>query len=192
MAGGQARRMQGQDKGLLFVAGQPLAAWTLSRLVPQTATVLINANRHREQYAAFGTVVADKIGGFCGPLAGIHAGLSAATTAWALTAPCDSPFLPTNLAQQMMHTAQQTAADIVIATADNRPQPVFMLAKTSMADSIADFIANGERKIDRWYSQHSHAFANFTDADAFVNINTPEELAAAELRLQHSSLPPHS
>ena len=67
--------MGGVDKGLVELDGQPMVAHVLERLAPQVDEVLINANQNAERYAAFGhPVVADAIGGFAGPLAGLHAG----------------------------------------------------------------------------------------------------------------------
>ena len=80
LAGGQGRRMGGVDKGLVSLAGRPLVAHVLERLTPQVGSIIINANQNLRQYQAFGyRVVADAIGGFAGPLAGLQAGLSKVT-----------------------------------------------------------------------------------------------------------------
>ena len=71
------RRMGGVDKGLVELDGQPMVAHVLARLAPQVGALLINANQNAERYAAFGyPVVADAVGGFAGPLAGLHAGMT--------------------------------------------------------------------------------------------------------------------
>lgn len=181
--------MGGGDKGLLMLAGEALAIKSLRRLASQTGQTVINANRNLEQYQALGKtfgakVVADQYQGFFGPLAGIHAGLCAAQTRWALFAPCDSPFLPLNLAHQLSLAAQTANARVVIASANERTQPAFMLAQTELAEDLAAFLSADGRKIDLWFPRHAHAVAQFEDASAFVNINTPEDLAAAENRLQ--------
>ena len=184
LAGGRARRMGGEDKGLLAAGGRTLAERTLARLRPQTAEILISANRNIEKYAVWGRVVGDKHPDFCGPLAGIYAGLCAAKTTWAVSAPCDSPFLPENLTATLMAAAQKKRADIAIAAAAGRMQPVFMLLKISLATELAVFLEDGGRKIDLWFGELNYAVAEFPDAAAFDNINTPEELAAMQGRLQ--------
>ena len=79
LAGGQGRRMGMIDKGLVELDGKPLVAHVLARLAPQVGALIVNANRNVERYAALGhPVVGDAIGGYAGPLAGLHAGLSAA------------------------------------------------------------------------------------------------------------------
>ena len=57
-----------------------MVAHVLERLAPQVDDILINANQHAAEYAAFGhRVIADTIGGFAGPLAGLQVGLANAT-----------------------------------------------------------------------------------------------------------------
>ncbi|MGH8578326.1 MAG: molybdenum cofactor guanylyltransferase MobA, partial [Gammaproteobacteria bacterium] len=63
-------------------------------------------------------------------------------------------------------------------------QPVFALFTRGLRSSLSRFLASGGRKIDRWYAQHRLAIADFSDTpEAFVNLNTPEELAAAEVTI---------
>ena len=179
LAGGRARRFGGEDKGLLPVCGKPLAERTLARLRPQTAEILVSANRNVDKYAELGRVVQDRHADFCGPLAGIYAGLCAAKTKWVLSVPCDSPFFPENLGEVLMAAAQKKESALAVAVAGGRSQPVFMLVKTALAEDLAAFLDGGGRKIDLWQARHSPAFAEFPDGGAFDNINTPEELAAA-------------
>src|SRR5919197_5324771 len=102
LAGGLGRRMGGVDKGLQLLHGRPMIAHVLARLAPQVDEIVINANQNLERYAAFGhRVVSDRISGFAGPLAGLHAGLEAISQPLALTVPCDSPFLPSDLVARL-------------------------------------------------------------------------------------------
>lgn len=183
LAGGRARRMGGTDKGLIELAGQPLAAHALARLAPQVGRVVINANRNREAYARLGAeVVPDSLEGYLGPLAGLLAGMEAATTPWVVTAPCDSPFVPTDLVARL--EAARGGAEIVVAHDGERRQPVFLLASTGLAPDLRAWLGGGGRKIDQWFARHGPADADFRDLpEAFRNINTPEERAAVEAEL---------
>ena len=184
LAGGLARRMGGGDKGLLPLGNSTLAARTLTVLAAQCRTVCINANRSIDEYEKLGFPVArDIMPDFAGPLAGIHAGMEAAETEWVLAAPCDSPFMPEDLAARMAATALDNQADIVTARAGGRAHPVFMLARRALRVDLAKFLAEGGRKIEDWRARHRFAEREFPDASAFVNINTPEELQAAEKRI---------
>ncbi|MEJ7667732.1 MAG: molybdenum cofactor guanylyltransferase MobA [Casimicrobiaceae bacterium] len=181
LAGGMGRRMGGVDKGLVELSGEPMVAHVLRRLLPQVASIVINANQNRERYAAFGhPVVADAVGGFAGPLAGLHAGMSAATTPLVVTAPCDSPFLPEDLVARLAAARQRAAAQLAVAKTFAQPHPVFALVSCDVLPHLADFLTGGGRKIDRWYAQLRVVEVPFDDeADAFRNINTVDELAAA-------------
>ena len=184
LAGGLARRMGGGDKGLLPLCGAPLAQHAVRRLQAQVGRVLVNANRHAQDYAAFADeVIPDVLGGYAGPLAGIHAGMCAAQTPWVLSVPCDSPFFPEDLAARLMAAADEAGAQVAVAEAGGRAQPVFMLVRAALAADIAETLAAGEGKIDRWYARHAHIAVPFAEAADFDNINTPEELQDAARRM---------
>ncbi len=182
LAGGRAQRMGGQDKGLLPLAGQPLVAHVIAALAPQVCDIIINANRNAEAYSSQGyRVFADAVGGYCGPLAGIESGLRLAATPYLLSVPCDSPFLPPVLGQRLYDALTEADAEIAVAHDGEWMQPVFALFIRGLRSPLSRFLASGGRKIDRWYAQHQLAIADFSDTpEAFFNLNTPEELAAAE------------
>jgi molybdopterin-guanine dinucleotide biosynthesis protein A len=185
LAGGRATRMGGTDKGLVELAGRPMIAHVLAALAPQVERVLINANRNQARYAEFGhPVIADLDDGFLGPLAGLAAGLQAATTPLVLTAPCDCPLLPTDLVARLRAALAAADAEIAVPFDGERMQPVFALVRRELAGSLAGYLAGGDRKIDRWFAQHRLAQADFSDRpETFVNVNDPAERAALELRL---------
>ena len=179
LAGGLGRRMGGVDKGLQLLRERPMIAHVLARLAPQVDDIVINANQNLERYAAFGhRVVPDEIGGFAGPLAGLHAGLGAVTHPIAVTVPCDSPFLPEDLVARLH--AELGGNDLAVAKTGEQPHPVFALVRRSVAQNLQAFLAGGGRKIDAWYASLKVVEVNFDDeADAFRNINTREELGRA-------------
>lgn len=177
LAGGMGRRMGGADKGLVEYGGRPLAARALERLAPQVGAVLVNANRNLAAWRAFGhPVIEDRIAGFAGPLAGLHAGLAACATPWLVTVPCDSPNLPVDLVTRLADGIAAAGADLAVAGAAGRWQPVFALLRRELAGALEDYLAAGERKIDRWFAGLDHVVVEFDDAGAFANINTAEEL----------------
>ena len=186
LAGGRARRMAGRDKGLIELARRPMVHWVVQRLVPQTASVLISANRNFDRYANFGSeVIRDVDDGFFGPLAGISAGLTRTTTSWLVTVPCDSPLLVADLVVRLFAAVRENGTGIAVAHDGNRLQPVFSLIHRDLAPELVDFLRAGGRKIDLWLDRHVWARVDFSDhPDMFLNINTPEELVELEKRLQ--------
>lgn len=186
LAGGRGSRMGGVDKGLQPFRGTPLAMHTLLRLAPQTGHLLVNANRNLAAYESFGVpVVTDAVSDFPGPLAGMLAGLQQCETPYMVTAPCDSPLLPTDLVARLGAALMEQEAEIAMAVTqepDGRTQghPVFMLMQVAVLPSLAQFLAEGERKIAAWTDRHATARVLFDDAGAFSNINTLDELRALE------------
>jgi molybdopterin-guanine dinucleotide biosynthesis protein A len=184
LAGGQGSRMGGVDKGLQPFRGRSMVAHVLERLAPQVDEILVNANRNVEAYAGFGhRVIADEIAGFAGPLAGFERGLAHARGELVATVPCDSPFLPADLVGRLRAALESRGADLAVARTGEQSHPVFCLMKRSVHASLRDFLASGQRKIDRWYAALAVAEVAFDDeADAFLNINTREELQGLEPR----------
>ena len=182
LAGGKGRRMGGVDKGLRKLRGKTMVAWVLERLSPQVDEILINANQNLDIYSGFGArVIPDQIGGYAGPLAGLHCGLSAASHSLVATAPCDSPFLPMDLVARLgtaLHTGQ---SQLAVAKTGTQVHPVFCLCRRDVLPHLTQFLANGGRKIDAWYASLRVVEVAFDDeAESFNNINTQAELDALE------------
>ena len=184
LAGGQGSRMGGVDKGLQLFRGKPMAAHAVERLAPQVDELLINANRNPEAYAQFGhRVIADEIEGFAGPLAGFERGLAHASGDLVVTVPCDSPFLPADLVARLRAALEAAGADLAVAKTADQAHPVFSLMKRGVHESLRQFLSSGQRKIDKWYAALRVVEVPFDDeAEAFLNINTREELANLEPR----------
>ncbi len=181
LAGGLGRRMDSRDKGLVEFRGKPMVAHVIERLAPQVDSLMINANRSLAEYGAFDyPVISDEVGGFAGPLAGLHAGLKRCVTPFIITAPCDSPFLPLDLVARLYVALQENIAELAVAKTGDQAQPVFALYSATLLPSLSRFLASGERKIDAWCSTHRVAEVTFADASAFANINTIAELQALQ------------
>ncbi|MDG4550577.1 MAG: molybdenum cofactor guanylyltransferase MobA [Candidatus Contendobacter sp.] len=183
LAGGRAERMDGRDKGLLPLAGEPLIVHGVRRLKPQVAELLISANRHGEIYQRFGCrVVGDSVNErFRGPLAGMLAALRAATTPWVLTAPCDSPLLPPDYAARMLAALAEGQSAAGVMDDAGRWQPVFVLLSVDLRVDLTAWLAAGEGGAERWLRRHRPVPVKFPDwPGLWRNVNTPEELARLE------------
>lgn len=194
LAGGRGSRMGGVDKGLQNFNGTPLALHTVMRLQMQACglvgDLMINANRNLAAYEAFGAPVwPDTLSDFAGPLAGFMTGLERCETPYLLTAPCDTPLFPLDLAQRLAQAFEDDTTEIAMAAAREedgqiRTQPVFCLMRVSLLESLVAFTQAGGRKIDRWTDQHRTVVVTFDqpgdDPRAFCNANTLAELHALE------------
>ena len=185
LAGGLGRRMGGEDKGLVQLAGRPMVEFVLDALRPQVGRVLINANRNLKRYAAYGhDVIADRHLGFLGPLAGVLSGLGASDSRFLLTAPCDAPLVAHDVAARLRRACVESGADLAVASDGTRLQPVFMLLEGRLRPGLEAFLSAGGRKIDAWFEGLNCAVADLSDCpECFININDPGERERAEALL---------
>ena len=182
LAGGAGRRMGGEDKGLLMLNGRPLIQHVLERLEPQCDSILINCNRNRTAYAEFGhPLIEDKLQGGLGPLAGLLSAMEASQSDYVISVPCDTPRLPQDLVARMLTSLQQNAAEVCTVDDGERLHPVILLVKRSLADNLRHYLESGGRKVHDWFYSTEHCTADFSDRpDAFININTPEQLLSQD------------
>ncbi len=186
LAGGLSRRMGGGDKALATLAGRPVLAHVIDRLAPQVGRLAINANGDAGRWAAFGLpVIGDTMEGRPGPLAGLLAAMEWASVnmpyaEWVASAPCDSPFLPRDLVRRLRGAAR--AGQAAIAASAGRRHPVAGLFHMDLRPALAGFLADGGRRAGEWSEWIGARVVEFGAApvDPFFNVNTPEELAAAE------------
>ena len=182
LAGGRGSRLGGIDKGLVLLRGRPLVEHVIAALQPQVGRLLISANRNHEIYARYGlSVVADGIGEYFGPLAGMLAGMRAATTGFILSVPCDTPAPPPDLAARLGAALARARTDVCVVTVGGRLQPVFVLLRRACVDRLQAYLETGGREAGEWMRRERAAVADFSDrADAFANINTADELRRLE------------
>ncbi|MEM8592577.1 MAG: molybdenum cofactor guanylyltransferase MobA [Pseudomonadota bacterium] len=187
LAGGQATRMGGGDKGLIELGGQMLLERVIERIEGQVVGLALNANGDPTRFARFGLpVIADSIEGHPGPLAGVLAGLDWANQMGAthvITAAADTPFFPLDLAERLERAATRANTPIALAATQEGGRttrhPTFGYWPVSLRDDLRSALNQGLRKVVLWTDTHGAATAAFDDY-AFFNINTPEDLAQAE------------
>tara|TARA_R110002049_G_scaffold29972_2_gene102042 strand:+ start:127305 stop:127907 length:603 start_codon:yes stop_codon:yes gene_type:complete len=192
LAGGQATRMGGGDKGLLPLGQGTLLSSVLDRLDPQVAQIALNANGDATRFAGLGLpVLADSIAGFAGPLAGVLAGLDWAAEQGAdtiVTAAADTPFFPCDLVPRLLLAADGMAHPLALAATPDAQRgtarhPTFGLWPVALRHDLRAALSGGLRKVVMWTDRHDGRLAMFPDDDAFFNVNTPEDLARAEAML---------
>ncbi|MCK5830221.1 MAG: molybdenum cofactor guanylyltransferase [Methylococcales bacterium] len=182
LAGGLARRMKNQDKGLILYHNKPMVSYAVEAIAKVADTVFINANRHHAEYAQFGyKVIADQTDTFDGPLAGVLSALIHAETGIVCVIPCDSPLITAEHLQKLLTALIENKVDIAVAFDGERVHPVFLALKTSLKTSLEKYLQAGDRKIILWLQQHPLIKVDFSQsAEVFLNINTLEELEKLE------------
>ncbi len=183
LAGGQAKRMGGIDKGLLKLQGHHLVEYVLTALRPQVEHLLISANRHLDVYAELGQceVVPDTIENYAGPLAGMAASLKTINTPYTLFVPCDTPLLNENLIIRLFQALNNKQTEIVFAHDGQRSQYLFTVLKTELLENLLAFLQSGQRKVGLWYEKNNAYSVDCADiAHSFLNINAPEDYQQLE------------
>jgi molybdopterin-guanine dinucleotide biosynthesis protein A len=196
LAGGKSSRMGGNDKALLPLGGRPLLAHVVERLAPQVAEIMLNANDDPGRFAAFGLpLVADRLAGQMGPLAGIDASLAWVKAnrpehRFVITVASDTPFFPADLVSQLCAATSMTNPKLVVARSESGVHPVFGLWPVSLAPHLEDSLRRGARKALDFVTAHQAKEVAFPPikiggraVDPFFNINRPEDLAEVEALL---------
>lgn len=178
LAGGQAKRMGGVDKGLQPLQGKPLFQFIYDRLHSQVEHISVNANRNQAIYATAGLpVFGDNIEGFQGPLSGILTALERADTDFVLFVPCDSPFFPDNLLEKLKSAVVFHGVSIAYVHDGEREHPTFCLMARSLKEKLAAYLAAGDRRMLQFMRQNGAVSVDFSENKAaFTNINTLAEL----------------
>lgn len=189
LAGGLARRMGGGDKSLRTVGGQTLLARSVTRLAPQCAELIVNANGDPARFMELELpVVPDSVEGFAGPLAGVLAALDWVRENrpghdWVVSIPTDSPFLPRDLVAALHSARQRAKVPLACARSGEQTHPVVGLWPVSLAEHLRHaLVVDDIRKIARWTALHGVAEAAWPDEpyDPFFNANRPDDLREAE------------
>ncbi len=189
LAGGLSRRMGGGDKALLEIGGETILSRVIARVEPQVGALALNANGDPARFADYRLpVIADVVGGFAGPLAGVLTGLewalaNAPGRPWVASFATDAPFLPEDLVQRLVDAVARDGADMACASSADRHHPVFGLWPVRLAGDLRRAMVDEDvRKVDAWTARYRLAVAEFAidPVDPFFNANRPDDLAEAE------------
>jgi molybdenum cofactor guanylyltransferase len=189
LAGGLARRMGGGDKARIRIGGATILERVLARLEPQCAAIFLNANGDPARFADTGLpVVPDHVPDFAGPLAGILAGLDWAAAhapeiADVVSVPGDCPFLPTDLVARLQTARAAAGTPLACSRSGEWRHPVAALWPVRLRGDLRHALLKEDlHKIETWTARHGVAIADWPAApvDPFFNVNTPEDVAAAE------------
>lgn len=176
LAGGRATRMGGKDKGLQELNGKPLWQHVADALRVQVGAIAVSANRHIDIYQQSGyPVYQDALANYPGPLAGMLSVMQQADDEWFLFCPCDTPFIPSTLAERLVE--QRKDAPVVWVHDGERDHPAITLISRKLCPDLRAYLASGERRVMVILRQSGGHSVDFSDLkEAFVNVNTTEDL----------------
>ncbi|WP_420549961.1 molybdenum cofactor guanylyltransferase MobA [Curvivirga sp.] len=189
LAGGLARRMNGEIKPLKELAGKPILSHIIDRITSQVDQVVINVNQNEDLFVRYGLpITKDSIDGFVGPLGGILAGMdwvarNVPETRYMISVPGDGPFLPLDLVEGLLLPLRENKAQLSVAVSNGRTQPVVGAWDISLREDLRTALLEEKLyKVDRWTSRYRIDEVDFSqpDYDPFYNTNKIEDLAEAE------------
>ncbi|HEX6210099.1 MAG TPA: molybdenum cofactor guanylyltransferase [Methylomirabilota bacterium] len=184
-AGGRSTRMGGRPKGLLELGGRRIIERVLDAVAPVVDDVLIVTNTP-ELYSFLGLPMVGDVYPDHGSLGGIFSGLAAARGEAAFVVACDMPFLHPEVARLVVARAGE--ADVVIPRVGGQLETMHAVYGKACLGPIQARLAAGQLKIVGFFD--SVRVVEIDEAEvarhrapevAFMNVNTPEELARAQV-----------
>jgi len=168
--------MGGRDKGLQELDGKPLWKHVADTLSKQVDAIAISANRHIDIYQQSGyPVYQDSLDDYPGPLAGMLSVMQQSEREWFLFCPCDTPFIPTCLAERLVNNRNN--ASVVWVHDGERDHPTIALINRKLIAEMKAYLTSGERRVMIFMRQSGGHSVDFSDQkSAFINVNTPEDL----------------
>ena len=177
LAGGQSRRMQGRDKGLVKLRGRPLIEHVIERMKPQVDEIVLSANRNLDHYRAYGyPVYPDSQYKDCGPLSGILNCARHTKFDMLIIVGCDQPNLPPDLVSRLTAEIMENTP-AAIPFDGNTLQNLNVLMKSDLIDSIETALRQKDFSIHRWLANTPHAEVDFShQAGHFINLNSDTDV----------------
>jgi molybdenum cofactor guanylyltransferase len=183
LAGGKSARM-GSEKAFVLLGGQTLLERALA--VARAVTDEVRIVGETKKFQEFAPVVEDLYRG-CGPLAGIHAALRASQRELNVILAVDLPLVTKDLLQYLLARARSSDVTVTAARAGGGWQPLCAVYRREFAYAAEKALQQGQYKIDALFShgrvqpvEEKELQAAGFSAEMFRNLNTAEELAAAE------------
>lgn len=185
-AGGESRRM-GQDKALIPFLGRPLIQRVIERLLPVADELIVTTNRP-EAYQFLGLPLFPDLAPGRGALGGLYTALSAARQPLVAVVACDMPFVCANLLAALRDALKATDHDVAIPRPDGGLEPFHAVyRRATCLPYIEDALQADKWRVDAWFAKARIRFFDpqelrtfDPELRCFSNVNTPEELAAAE------------
>jgi len=185
--------MDGNDKPLLTLGGRTLLNRVIGRLRPQCDAIIISGNGLLDRFAGTSLpVVPDPVPDFPGPLAGVLAGMEWVTSfrpcvRWVVSVPCDTPFLPHDLVLRLQEACSVSGKPIASAASGGRIHHAAALWSVDLRQALREALEHkGAQSIRGWTASQgaTHVAWADTPVDPFFNINTLQDLAAAETMVE--------
>jgi molybdopterin-guanine dinucleotide biosynthesis protein A len=191
LAGGASRRY-GSDKALATLHGVPLLQWVMTRAQPQVDKLAISGiARNGFSFPVIADAVMD-----AGPLSALYSVLGWAEQAGfplVATFSCDTPFVPSGIVDDLCVALEDY--DCAVAARMGTMHPTFALWKVQAHEKIETAFSVGVRSLHAAISYVNSTLVDFSavchgpGGDPFFNINSPSDMAVAQVWLEKTGSP---
>lgn len=187
LAGGANTRFEGKMKPNLFIGGQTIIGRisVILKDIFRELIIVTNTPGEFRQYSDF-KIVPDaylKIG----PLGGIHAALKASSMKSVFIFAGDMPVLDKKLILLQIEAFEKIRPDILVPRSGEYIEPLHSIYSKSVLPHLEDYISGNTKFAVRDFIRTMNVsfFETGSEAkNAFMNINTPEDITKAEEILQ--------
>lgn len=185
LSGGKSSRM-GKNKALLPIGEQLNIERIVSELKPQFRDLILVTNDPENYRFLNLPTVSDHYPGK-GPLAGVHAGLQAASHEVNVIVACDMPFISAELATAMIGHIDNY--DAVVPVIDGKQHPLFSVFKKTCLALIEDRIVEDRLRMKHVLEELNVRYVTEEDFSMFdkkelqryfFNMNHPNEYEEAK------------
>ena len=175
LAGGKSSRM-GRCKALLTLEGRTFLQ-RLTGALEDFPHLYLSANDPALARDFPGTAVADCYVG-AGPLAGLHAALSASHWPYLFCVPCDLPLLPASLAQPMLDAFPEGCDALVCVGGTGQRHPLCGIYARTALPALEEQLMVGKFRVQDLLSRLRCTWFDasaWVDDKVFTNLNTQED-----------------
>ena len=188
LAGGRSSRMGGLSKALFLLNDEALLTHVIRRLQPQLGSLLLSTEGLDTGLESFGLpLVPDLLPRYRGPLTGLCSALHYLDEmnheGGLVLCPCDAPFIPPDLVEKLVRAAHDNPKAVAVVSYEGFLQPTFSLWQADHLPAIHDAVVNrGDGGLKYMLNSLPHVVVEWVSAEPppFYNVNTPEQLQAAE------------
>lgn len=187
LAGGQASRLNHQDKPLLDLGGNPIVTLIIENARGQVSRLLLNVNRSPEKYARFELpLTGDCTQGYAGPLAGVLSAMrwceqNDPATDFIATFPGDVPWFPSDIVKHLTAALVSSGSETAWVSNDGQVQPLFALWSMALVRRLDAALQASVYSPMQFIRSTRHVLIeiNGGPVNHFLNINNPDDLEKA-------------
>ncbi|MBN2304898.1 MAG: molybdenum cofactor guanylyltransferase [Anaerolineae bacterium] len=196
IAGGQSSRM-GQDKAFVLLDGKPMIAHILAHIASLGQDETILCTNHPDKYAGFSLPAFRDVLPGKGALGGIYSAIYHSQSDYILTVACDMPFLNPTLLHYMIDLRDENGGpyDVIVPVVNDHPQGLHAIYSRACLQPIRARLDADRLKVIGFHDdvrvRHLEPveYMRFDpEGRSFQNINTPEQLLAAEQQISQDGI----